>query len=353
VDYIDMPPIPPHLREPLRAALRGERVEWPALREDEVRTLVVHGVAPIVYDVAGVPELRAEAIRAAAAETRVREDLVEILRALGENVLVIKGSALAYDLYARPELRPRGDTDLLISVKDLQRVREIMRGLGAEEIPASGDEHGLRQIVFVRNGQAYDIHWAVTNTPVFADVVRFDQVRAKRIEALGANGLDDVDALLLACIHRVAHHHDSDRLIWLADIALLRKRMSEDEHRAFWRAAAERGVVGVCRRSIELAGEWFGASGHRAEDYLTREELDRNEAASAFLDRSITHGGVMLANFKALPWRARIERLWHLAFPPPSFMRETFGVRNAVTLPWWYVVRGVRGVGRLFRRVAS
>lgn len=349
-----MPPIAARLREPLRAALRGERVAWPELSAAEVEALVQHGVAPLVYDVAGVPELRGEAIRAAAAETLRARDLREVMHTLGDRALIIKGSALAYQIYARPELRPRGDTDLLISAEAIEETRAILRGLGCEELPASGDEHGLRQSVFMRRGQTYDVHWAVTNTPVFANVLRFGELltRAVGIAELGAKALASADALLLACIHRVAHHHDSERLIWLADIALLRDRMSPAEHRAFWRAAADGAVVGVCRRSIELADEWMSRAAHDgAEDYLSAEELAREEPSRAFLDRDITHGGVMIANLRALPWRARLKRVWHLAFPPRQFMRDTFGVRSAIALPWWYVYRGMRGVARLFRRV--
>jgi hypothetical protein len=59
----------------------------------------------------------------------------------------------------------------------------------------------------------------------------------------------------------------------------------------------------------------------------------------------------MLANFRALPWRARAQRLWQLAFPPAEFVRQSFGTHHRLLLPWLYVRRGARGVARLFRRV--
>jgi hypothetical protein len=165
-----------------------------------------------------------------------------------------------------------------------------------------------------------------------------------------ARGLSHVDALLLACIHRVAHHHDNERLIWLVDIALLRDRMSAGDHRRFWRQAADARVVGVCTRSIELADEWMSRTPqHRAEDYLEADELTRDEPTRAFLDRELTYGNEMLANFRALPWRARLQRLWQLAFPPAAFVQQSFGTQNRFVLPWLYVRRGVRGVARLFR----
>ncbi len=332
---------------------------WPdKLTPEEVSALIAHGVAPLVYANARVPQLRGEAMYAAAYEPLRAIDLAEVLAALDVEALVLKGTALAYDLYAVPELRPRSDTDLLIARDDLPKVREAMLALGFAETPSSGDEHGLRQAVFTREpGMVYDVHWSATNVPAFDAVLRYDELRTRSLPlprlSPHARGLSHVDALLLACIHRVAHHHDSDRLIWLVDIDLLRQKMSRDEHERFWRSAAEGRVVGVCERSIAAADAWSSRAPHDlAEEFLSKEERTREEPSRVFLDRDITHGGVMAASLRALPWRARMTRLWQLAFPPAEFIRQRFGARNPLTLPWWYVYRAVRGVARLFRRAA-
>lgn len=373
MDFVADVPVPPRLRQPLAALLRnetmrGEVQSWPdsltaaltpSLTTDELRAIVEHGVGPLVYARLRLPQLRTDAIHAAAHEPLRAIDLAEVLSALAArevDVLIMKGTALAYDLYPAPELRPRSDTDLLIARDDLAAVRTTMLALGFEEHPSSGDEHGLRQAVFTRApGMVYDVHWAATNVPAFDAVLRFEELRPRAIALpqLGphARGLSHVDALLLACIHRVAHHHDSDRLIWLVDIDLLRERMSHQEHERFWRLAAQGRVVGVCTRSIEVADAWLSRTPHDlAGEFLSSDELARDEPSRAFLDRDITHGGVLAASLRALPWRARIERLWQVAFPPAAFMRQQFGTRHAVTLPWWYFYRGVRGVARLFRK---
>ena len=334
--------------------MRGDASAWPeALREDEVEALIAHGVAPLLYRATRSNALRAEGIRAAVLEPLRAADLQAVLAALaarGVDALLLKGTALAYDVYASPDLRPRGDTDLLISRDDLESARAALAELGLREQITSGDEHAVRQIFFTRaNGLAYDVHWSATNMPLFESLLRYDDLRRRAIALprLGphARALSHADALLLACIHRVAHHHDSDRLIWLADIALLRARMTEEEHRAFQEVAAQGKVTAICRRSIELAEEWWGEGGHPLPP-LPGEE----EPSAVMLDREISHGGVLLANLKALSWRQRAERLWQLAFPPAEFMRASFGSRSNAALPWLYVYRGVRGIGRLFRR---
>lgn len=354
MEAFQVKPISEALREPLRAALRGERAAWPPLSEDEVRTLVDHGLAPLVYAAQPLEPLRTAAIHAAALEPLRAADLREVLAALaarGIEVLILKGTALAYDVYAAPELRPRGDVDLLVSREQSAEAIEVFRSLGFASKLTSGDEHNVRQLTLTRGGHEYDLHWDVANSPLFASALSFERLQRIPLPRLGehARGLSHPDALLLACIHRVAHHHDLERLIWLVDIALLRARMSRDEHVRFWRQAADARVVAICQRSIDLAFHWWsGGLQPAATEFLTPEELTRHEPSSAFLAPDLRYGDVMLANLRALPWRARLQRLWQLAFPPPAFMRQTFG---GGALPWLYVRRGARGVKRLFRRM--
>lgn len=354
--------IPGHLERPLRAALRGEPAEWPRLSPAEVAVLLQHGVAPLLY-ASGVSQLRNEAVHAAAVEPLRAADLHEVLAALdaeGVSPLILKGTALAYGVYAAPDHRPRGDTDLLVKLSDLEAVRRVMQAIGFREWPASGDEHGLRQAVFSRRDghgfvHVYDIHWAATNTPVFTPALSTGELFARAVPLPEldplARCLDQVSALLLACIHRVAHHRDSDRLIWLVDIARLRDGLTRENEGELWRRAAAGRVIAVCERSIALADDWMSRRRPTgADDWVSAEERSSEEPSRVFLDRDITHGGLLAANLRALPWRSRLERLWQLAFPPAAFMRQRFGPRSAASLPWLYVYRWIRGVGRLFRR---
>ncbi|HEX2123766.1 MAG TPA: hypothetical protein VHL59_19225, partial [Thermoanaerobaculia bacterium] len=84
-----------------------------------------------------------------------------------------------------------------------------------------------------------------------------------------------------------------------------------------------------------------------------REEIERDEPSRVFLDRRITYGGIMVANLRALSWRARLQRLWQLAVPPAAFMQQRFPERGRLALPWLYVYRAGRGITRLFRRVGA
>lgn len=365
VDFVTTLPLSERLIAPLRAALAGRSAEWPSdLTDEELAALVQHGVAPLAYASGPVPALRNEAMRAAATEPLRLRDLGDVIEALaGRSVtaLILKGSALAYDVYAEPEHRPRGDTDLLIARDDLETAREVLASLGYEERPTSGDEHGVRQAAFTRADafgieHVYDVHWSIANSAVFAEALSFEELLpiARPLPRIAphALGLPHAHALLHACIHRIAHHQDSQRLIWLVDIALLRERMTAAEHAAFWRLAAERRMVAVCRRSVEAADAWtLRTPHHTAEELLTRDELTRHEASRMFLKEEMTYGDVLRADLTALSWRDRATRLRQLAFPPAAFVQQMFGVRHPLALPFLYAWRGARGVLRLFRRV--
>jgi hypothetical protein len=365
-DVSDPLPIPPVVHAPLRALLRGESATWPwgADSDASLEAIEQHGIGPLVYSRLSDDSwpiraaLRGAAIRAAAAEPRRLEDLRALLAAFAERgirAVIIKGTGLAYDLYSSPELRPRGDTDLLIAEADADAVRGLMGELGYGTQLTSGDTLAVRQQSFRRGGHVYDVHWDVCNSPVLRDALPAAEVIGRSIAvpriAVNAFSPSHVDALLLACIHRVVHHHDNERLIWLYDIHLLREAMTADEHGRFWRMAAERRVVTICERSIDLADAWFATAPHdRAGDWLRGDEF-RNEPSAAFLDRSRSRAAVLRSEMNALGWSGRLRRMRELALPPPDFMRQSFPSAPTIALPALYVWRGARGVVRLLRRV--
>jgi hypothetical protein len=357
-DIADPQPLTAAVANAVRLLLRGGSSAWPG---GATAALDEHGIAPLIYarlTAAGGSDdaFRPLAIRAAVAEPQRLDDLRNVLAefvARAIPVLILKGTALAYDLYDAPELRPRGDTDLLVRERDVPAVRTLMEVLGYTTQLTSGDTLAVRQQSFSRGGHVYDVHWDVVNSPVVRDALPWDELLARAIPlpriSDHARAPSHADALLLACLHRVVHHHDNERLIWLCDIHLLREAMSRDEHARFWRLAAERRVVAICERSIELADGWFASERHdRAADFLTGDFAD--EASAAMLERDARRVSVLGAEMRALGWRDRARRMRELAFPPVAFMRQSFPRAPRVALPGLYVWRGMRGVGRLFRR---
>jgi hypothetical protein len=359
MDFVHMPEFPANFG----AAIRRESGWPPDATDDERRAIELHGMLPLVYRWSLAPSLREHAIRAAALEPLILSglrDAVAAMRLRGVKPLILKGSALAYSIYPAPELRPRTDTDLLIAEHDLAAARDAFRSAGYSENATAGDDLGVRQRMFHRVDalgvtHTFDVHLDITNNATTAAALRYDELLARAIElpaiGEGALGLSLVDALIYACIHRVVHHHDSDRLIWLYDVHLLRERLSQDDVRELWRLAAERRVVAICRQTLQRAQTFFGGAGDDAATHL--DHIDEHEPSRGFLDRERSRGSQLASDLAALPsLRARVTRLRQLAFPPRSYMTRQFGAHTAAALPLLYVWRGVRGVARLFRRVS-
>ena len=359
-DFIHLPPFPERLAPPLRDAIAGRATVWPeSVTEEEIGILDAHGMLSIVYAYSRIGALRGEAIRAAATEALRLADLRDALAALeahGVVPLIVKGTALAYSLYETPELRPRSDTDLLIAPDDLDAVRAALAPLGFTERLTSGDELGVRQRSFERVDRfgvlhADDVHLDIANPALVARALTYEEMRGRAmpLPRLAPNVLAPaiVDSLLYACIHRVVHHHSSDRLMWLYDVHLLVERLSAAEREEFWARAAERRVITICRRTLEDARDWFGGFDLAA----AAPAVTGDEPSAAFLDRERRRGAVLKDELAALTWRQKLKRLRQLAFPPAAFMRQSFGTESRLALPLLYAWRGVRGVARLFRRV--
>src|SRR5512143_3479017 len=86
-----------------------------------------------------VDVLLADTVRLAVArELSVVRDvprIFEAARAGGVQMLLLKGTALAYTHYPRPHLRPRNDVDLLVRPADLARVGAVLVSAGFERAP--------------------------------------------------------------------------------------------------------------------------------------------------------------------------------------------------------------------------
>lgn len=223
-----------------------------------------HGVQPLLahhlhQSASGVrwPDEVREPLREAARVEAIanvvrRRELQRVLAALdavGVRGLLMKGAALAYLRYPHPALRPRCDTDLLIRHADRAAVPRVMQELGYRPWAQTSGELVMPQCTVVKEDRsgvwhAYDMHVKIANPTVFAELLSFDEAAAHSVAVpiLGepARALHPVDALLLACIHRVAHHHDSERLLWLYDIHLLASAMDRPAFERFAALAAEK-----------------------------------------------------------------------------------------------------------------
>lgn len=319
-----------------------------------------HGVGPLLLVRAGAQIFRDEALARAMWELRHRYVLSRLLRAAavtGIRCVVMKGSALAYDLYPEPSLRPRGDSDLLVAPEDVDAFRVILKEQGFVPFfdQAAAPDAGRSQepwALTTPDGSSHDIdlHWQPLNGPALEAVLPTGEALGGAValprlcpEALA---LSHPHSFLHACIHRAQHilspyftdgeaHYGGDRLIWLCDIDLLVKAMTPQD----WAVALDRieaaGAGPVCRAALTDAARLLGT--RAPDDVMARLATARDGTVSRYLMRS-GRAARMLADLRALGWRRAMRQGAYWLFPPAEFVRMQYPL-SRLPLPVLYLRR--------------
>ncbi len=344
----------------LRAAMRGSDAAWTdglvGIEQRMIERIAYHGLAGLLNEQARMlPDwpaavtdyLRDQGIALAMWELRHEQLLETLLAALtvaGVRPIVLKGTALAYDLYALPSTRARGDTDLLVAETDLMAARGVLERLDYDVQPLDegiADDLALQEVWSLRCGAGtshhIDLHWQLINAPALGDLLDFATcaVDPLPLPRLGptAQAMNRPLTLLHSCVHRAMHltspyivdgvtHYGGDRLIWAKDIDLLAAALSADEWHDFTSAAITQGVAAVCANGLAFAHASLGTAvpevvtmalgqvrGEWASSYL----LGAGQARRAWLDLRSVVG-----------WRRKLAYIGARSLPSARFMRGKY-----------------------------
>ena len=311
--------------------------------------------------------LREEAYRQVsqcAIQARQLAPVLEALSAAGIRPLLFKGVPLAYSHYSRPYLRPRCDTDMMVRHGDLSSIRTVLISLGFQSQPGvTGDLISHQQIFIRRDASGYenviDLHWKISNPHIFSGLIDYEELleHSVPVPQLGLNAFaaDSVHALLIACIHRVAHHHNSRRLIWLYDIFLLANSMSDADVHRFGSLAIDKGIIAVCRDGLDASFAQF-ATNEVAENGDAWRSVRRSwtteptEATTVFL-RNRSRIAEFYDEVSALPdWRAQLRLVGQHLWPNAEYMRSRYPMSSSQWLPYFYAKRVLSGLGKWLGR---
>jgi hypothetical protein len=260
--------------------------------------------------------------------------------------LLVKGAALAYQIYPTPEVRPRDDTDLFIDRSSLTKLKEVLSSLGYEPIIAH--DGGL---VSYQTGMAYadecrvthtvDIHWNLSNRHEFQDILAFQFIRESAVSvprfSFPVYAPNQIHALCLACLHLVGHHADSPRLIWLYDMQLLLQRMQEQEIDEFVELTRSRALGDVTCRALTEVSRHFDDK--TALNIMTR--LGHGEGLPMPEESRLA---LLMSNIHSFPTlSAKYKYLLALAFPSQEYIRNQYQPRSRLLIPWYYLYRIFNG----------
>jgi hypothetical protein len=344
----------------LCAAVRGTPGIWRQVAEPAAQSLFLaaatrHRLRPLLGwrlhqsgDLASWPApIRRALIDAERAEAALeivrRQELCRLLQAFASAdvpVLVLKGAALAYSLYPEPWLRPREDTDLLVQSADARRASDVLISAGYRAAVMQSGDFVTHQRLHVRadatgRRHACDLHWKIANPAPFADLLSpadllHDAASVPLGDAPAARIPRRIHALLLACWHRVSHHHDSSDLLWLYDLHLLADRLSEADASEALEIARRTGTGAICARGLRLAGERFDTQLPAALLADPQTSRGRVSLPAVYLRPDARKVDLLTADLRALPdWRSRARLLREHVFPPAEYMLGSSAGRAA------------------------
>ena len=290
---------------------------------------------------------RAEHARTAMLDALHRVALSELSDAFADAAipgLVIKGAALALSHYPSPGLRPRVDTDLLIQPAQQTRSHKILLDAHWQPLASNFSAVVLPERTYQKRFSgaviSLDLHWALSARPVltralpferlYTDSVAFDQSHHWRAPCA-------VDALLIAAAHRMGHHRDQERFIWLYDVHLLWQAMTPMEQEQTLNRAEQAGLCAILFDALVASQTLFHTEILVAQ--LARIQSVKNEPGAALFNDELTD---FAFDWRFAGWRERYALIKQRVWAEPQYLRSRF---NAKHLPiGWLQLR--RWLGR-------
>lgn len=348
----------------LQQALTGRLTAWDArLSSAEViAALHTHRIGPLLC--AQLPSetwaILPEALQTwlkASARAQVVLDLQQTLalqewlpraHAQGIRTLLLKGMPVSHRYYTAPHHRVKTDVDVLVCPADVPSFVTLLETLGYTRSVGITGQLVNRQTTLARGEVAFDVHWSVANTALFAHVLDFetmwrDRVPLPALDAV-AQSPSDEDLFLHACFHLALHISYEFALVWLYDIHLMASRWPPEKLADCLCRARQLRMVRVCLACLALARAWFGTP--YADDFCA--ELARqsaSEPSARVLVRHLSRWQRLQLELQALSWRERMVLLREMVLPPADYLRRHYG-DTTTWLPWLHLKRWLGRPGK-------
>ncbi len=364
---------PQAIDEALTALLRGDTARVQRLvaghagsGEEIAQRADYHGISHLLFTLAegqaSWPRPLADNLRDTAmarefweaSHMRAVQPALDALVQAGITPVVMKGTALAYSLYASPASRTRGDTDLLVTPADLSRARQVLQDAG---FTRGADAHGtlFQESWLTPSGRdlvhVIDLHWQANDSPVLQQALPLEGglTRTRPLSRLGdgVHALSYGDSLLQQAFNAKWHSdfgfflgHERvtgmRRLIWAYDMHLLLQAMDAEELESIVQRAAKVGAAPALLEAIEHAQAVLGTPVD--EHLLTRlREAPADTPIMRYLrtDDMIARRKADLRATRGL--RAQARFVAGMLLPPPHHLRKRFPRAQGWPLPLLYL----------------
>ena len=348
---------------------RAERddVDWNALLQLSRR----EGVAALLYHTTGnrglLPtsteeKLRVDYLTTAARNMRLFYQLEGILKHLAEHripVILLKGAALAKEVYPTIAVRPMNDVDVLVREGDVPPTLRTLNAMGYETVAPTAYRCEVTARKPGSEKSPVEVHWSLFVSFYYQQRIPMDWLweTTKQIEMgkTTASVLGPEAQLLHLCGHLHLHHGgDESRLLWLHDVAALLVRY---EDQIDWADLLNRcqqyDLVLPVRRTLRcMVNEWRAPIPPRAlQSFLEMEASQREKRVLARLTETESPAaGRFWTDLAEVPGRRkRLAVALRNVFPPPGYIEQIHRVPHPLLIPfaypyhWWLALRRAAG----------
>lgn len=273
--------------------------------------------------------------------------------------VLLKGAALAYTIYPKPWLRPRTDTDLIINFSERENFRSVLHNAGFQRLPSidgqlvSYQEMHSKQLTpgCVLN---IDLHWKISNRQVFAEsLTTAELLKASQPLSVFSNKVrisSPVLNVLMACQHRVGHHYDDERLIWLYDIHLLLSRFNDEEWQTLTEMAITKELAAITKDALQLVKRLFQTPISTEAMTMLHVAGARNEPSKWFLESGKGEWSLFWLEINSIKGvHRKLRFLFENLFPSSHYVRQRMETNNLLLAHGRRIWRGLSRLARIKR----
>ena len=328
-------------------------------------------IAPLVYHVTRETSMLPQWLRArcqvAYMETgilnalRLRElaSLVGELDGDGIPVILLKGVALAENVYGNVGLRPMVDTDILVQRRNVVAALAVLqrcgyRQVGMEITPGATLAYE-NEILLRKEGNSVgqiELHWSLFDSPYYQrrlpETTIWGTAELIALENRTAYQLSPEWTLLHLCGH-LAFHHQGTGLLWWNDVAELLYRFA---NRIQWpevMAQAQAAHLTLALKLVLLtaADIWLAPVPRDVIEHLRSLEpaVDEISVGQELMAAGRSPGARLLLDARVInSWPERIRFIYHSLFPSAAYMDQRYQIERPSLRPFYYFYRWLIGL---------
>ncbi|OQB36213.1 MAG: hypothetical protein BWY05_01128 [Euryarchaeota archaeon ADurb.Bin165] len=278
--------------------------------------------------------------------------LDRLFRDKGIDYVLLKGPALAWQVYPHPSLRESIDIDILIDGHDIQAVTTCLceKGYSVRFESSKVSEHIFHHQVFFPDPmcgtKTIEVHWRPLFLPRATGSITVSDLLSRRIFIHTEIGdipvLSLPDSLMLAATHMCIGHPDELRLIWIQDIDLISSYINQKNN---WEEVLNvaqdwQGVLSL-KRAMEQASLWIGT---KSPPFKAGWPDPSSDEIRLFVhvDRKISGESLNLhEQFREMPNIREKLKVLIYCMSASSEINKTYSSQSLVTKirAWWNIVK--------------